>query len=138
MTFLKIVIAITTDCDQPDAQSVALVKLIPVDVSRSRVDSLLRKAADRRKDAVHILTILKGPWSIQDAGLIGLDFSDDDIDQMRRKLERIDVIWHRLVGVIQQELRAVWETNGEQVSIGSLSASTARMHDEILDLKEAI
>ncbi len=135
--FPKLFIPITSHCDQTHAQSVAFIVAVPIDVARRQIDLLLRKAADRGENAVHILAILKRPWSIQSAGLIGLDFSDNDVDQFRRKSECVNVILHRLI-VIKQEFRAVREADGKQVSIGPLPAPAAWVDDEVLDLKEAV
>ena len=137
VTSLKILIAISAHCDQAHTQSIAFVVPISVNILRGRFDSLLRKAADRREDAVHILTIFFCPWAIQAAAFISLDLCDDNVDQLRRKGECGCVILHWLI-VIQKKFRSVRKADGEKVSIGPLAASTARMHHEILDLKEAV
>ena len=93
-------VALTTQGNQSNAKPVSDVLAGFIDVGGGRRYAIPRQTANRNQDAVNVLALHLGPRSIQGAAGVGLDFRDDDIDQVDRKAQRRGIVDHWVFGVI--------------------------------------
>lgn len=77
-------------------------------------------------------------WPVQGAGLIGLHFRDDDVDQLARQRQALLVIGHDVVWIVEQALGTIGKSNGQQIGVRPLAAAPFRVNDEVLDLKKTV